>query len=176
MKPVFLTGYRGSGKSTVGRLLARRLDLDFCDLDRYLCSAQNKTVAEIVKEKGWDGFRKLESAALMEASAKYGAKAIFATGGGAVLAQANREHMLKNGVVIWLNAPLDILHARLSRRPDPANRPGLTNASLLSEIRSVLEERLPLYEQCHHQVNASVDPDGVCAQIMQILNRASQNN
>lgn len=172
VKPVFLTGYRGSGKSTIGRILSQRIPAAFCDLDQYLCSKANKTVAEIVEKDGWGAFRRLESEVLAEVCQTYGPQTVFATGGGVVLSPANRQHLLNNGTVIWLNVPAEILYARLSRKPDLALRPGFTNASPLEEITTILAQREPLYAaSCHHQVEASGNPEAVCTSILKVLGR-----
>lgn len=165
---LYLTGARGSGKTTVGRLLAAALGYGFCDLDHYLCSREGRSVSEIVAQDGWDEFRRLESAALVSAS--IGSNLVFATGGGVILAPENRIFLKASGTVIWLKASAPILNWRLSRNPLAEQRPGLTSLGALGEIEKVLAERERLYADCcTHIVNGSGDPDQVCNEIMEVL-------
>lgn len=165
---IYLTGARGSGKSTVGRLLAQSLGYGFCDLDNRLCAKAGKSVAEIVEEGGWPAFRELERATLLEASLEL--NLVFATGGGVVLDSRNREHLRGAGAVIWLDAPVEVMSARLARNPQAALRPNLTEKGLLEEISDILKERRPLYlESCHHAVDAAGEPEEVCANILRCL-------
>jgi Shikimate kinase len=152
---IFLVGPRACGKTTVGKLLAKRLGLEYCDTDLYLAEQTGRTVADIVEREGWDGFRRRESEVLREV-ARPGR--VIATGGGIVLAAANREFMRQSGSVVYLHAPCEILAERLSKNPENAQRPSLTGKSVLEEIGEVLRERGPLYKDaCHFHVAADRD-------------------
>lgn len=142
---IYLVGFRATGKSTIGRLAARELGLDFIDLDRLLCEEAGKTVEEIVSEEGWAGFRAREKDILMRTT--YMAGSIIATGGGAVLHQDIWPLLKKGSVVVWLDAEEEEIYKRLSRRANDSGRPSLTNQDLRNEIKGVLDERLPLYEK-----------------------------
>src|SRR5690606_7251568 len=99
---IFLIGMMGAGKTTVGRALADRLVRRFADTDRVLVERTGVPVATIFEIEGEEGFRRRESAVLAELAAGQGM--VIATGGGAVLAEANRETMRSHGTVIYLRA------------------------------------------------------------------------
>lgn len=170
---VFLVGGRGAGKTTVGRALAQELGRVFIDMDHFLCERAGMSVADIVATEGWRGFRARECAALREAVAGVGdagESAVIATGGGVVLDAGNRELLRERGVVVWLALPAAAAAARLEANPLAAQRPSLTDRSMLEEVREVLEARAPLYAACaHHTVDAALPPGDVCAAILRLL-------
>lgn len=137
-----LIGYRGTGKSTVGRLVADRLGRPFVDADRVLEARAGRSIAAIFADQGEAAFRDLEAAILADLTAR-GDGAILATGGGAILRDSNRAALRRFGVVVWLTADPEILAARLDRDRDA--RPALTAAGTLDEIAAVLRDRTPLY-------------------------------
>lgn len=162
MARIYLTGARGSGKSTVGKLLASQLQWSFIDLDAFLCSGEGKSIAEIVRLDGWQAFRNLEKKYLASASRED--DAIIATGGGIVLDAENRELMRACGHVFWLHATPEVLHGRLMRNPAHAQRPALTDKGMLEEINDILRQRKKLYENaCHWIINAEGDAGQICA-------------
>lgn len=171
---IYLIGPRGAGKTSVGRQLARKLGCAFKDADALICAEAGRTVAEIVDEEDWEGFRQREARVLLEASAT---PCVLATGGGAVLLEANRLHMRRSGLVFYLSAPADALHERLARNPNELQRPSLTGQGLLEEIESVLAEREPLYRAtAHHCLDASAPLPEVVASILQTLKRMRGKN
>ena len=143
---VVLIGYRGTGKSTVGRLVAERLGRAFFDADRCLEERAGKSIKAIFDEQGEAAFRQLEvevTAELMEAP-----PAVLSMGGGVVLRAENRE-AIAAGKVVWLTASPETVHDRLAA--DPAThgqRPNLTATGGYAEIRDLMEERQPLYLTC----------------------------
>ena len=148
--PIFLIGARACGKSTVGRLLAELLGIAFEDTDTRIRVASGKDVAEIVTESGWPAFRALECEALRACACP---DTVIATGGGIVLDPGNCEFMRENGVVIFLEAPVEALRARLLADPDPRLRPAFSGASAADEAARILQEREPLYRAAaHHRV------------------------
>lgn len=162
---IYLTGARGSGKTTTGRLLAARLGYGFCDLDHYLCEREGTSIESLVAKKGWAAFRRLESDVLREAAR--GANLVFATGGGIVLDGANRAFLMQSGIVAWLQAPAAVLAERLEKNPLAALRPPLTDKGLLAEIGQVLKEREDLYARsCHHAVDAQGPAEEICERII----------
>ena len=166
MPLIFLVGPRACGKTTVGRALARRLGLPFADTDHYLHSKTGSTVAQIVAAEGWPGFRQRESTALREVTDAHAHGCVVSTGGGMVLAEANRTLMRQNGMVVFLDAPVEVLAERLSRNPLNSQRPSLTGKGLVDEIAEVLKERRPLYEAAaHHIVDASRPLSSICRHI-----------
>ena len=170
---VFLIGPRGSGKTTVGRLVADSLNLPFHDTDDMLMAAVGLSIAEIVAEGGWAAFREEESRILKRALAEGAeAGAVIATGGGIVLAQENRECMRASGVVFYLSASAEHLHARLERNLDAQRRPSLTGDSPLLEISRILSEREPLYRQsAHHVLDAAAPCSRVASEIVDRVRR-----
>src|SRR5678815_5101650 len=99
---IFLIGYRGTGKTTVGRLLATELGWDFADCDDAVEASAGQSVAEIFADEGEEGFRAREAEALLELCGR--ARIVLATGGGAVLSSTNRELLRAGGFAIWLTA------------------------------------------------------------------------
>jgi 3-phosphoshikimate 1-carboxyvinyltransferase len=139
-KHIFLIGMRGSGKSTVGKALAQRLNRAFVETDELIVWNEGKSIPEIVSAHGWEHFRRLEHDALRSVVAKDAS--IIATGGGVVLKEENRN-LLQRGVVVLLDAPTEQLAARI--RHD-TNRPRLTTEqSLEQELDRVRDERGEFY-------------------------------
>jgi shikimate kinase len=137
---IFLVGLMGAGKTTVGRLLARRLKMRFIDSDHEVecrCGVKIPTIFEI---EGEAGFRIREQQAIAELTALDGI--VLATGGGAVLAEENRRRLAACGTVVYLRARPEDLYARV--RHD-RNRPLLANADPLARLRELHAERDPLY-------------------------------
>ena len=162
---IFLVGARASGKTSVGLRLAEALAYDFMDTDAWLCGKEGRTVAEIVAARGWAGFRELESAALREAGR--GPRRVVATGGGMVLAAANRAFMRAGGLVFYLAAPAEVLAARLAAAPEREQRPSLTGRPAEDEAALVLAEREKFYLETAHQVVAAEAPlEAVVADIL----------
>jgi len=137
---VYLVGMMGAGKTTVGRLLARRLKLRFLDSDHEIERRCGAAVPLIFDIEGEAGFRARESAVLAELTALEGV--VLATGGGAVLAEDNRRRLSASGAVVYLRAQPEDLYERV--RQD-RNRPLLATADPLGRLRSLYLERDPLY-------------------------------
>lgn len=138
---LYLIGMMGSGKSTVGKVLADRLSYRFFDTDTVIEQAAEQSITEIFATLGETSFRELETQVLAELSAY--TKLVIATGGGIVLQQRNWSH-LRDGLVIWLNVPLDQLYDRL--KGDTA-RPLLQGEHPEEKLKSILEQRQGLYAQ-----------------------------
>ena len=163
---LYLVGARASGKTTVGKTLANKLGLPFADTDQHLLESAGRTVDQIVEAEGWPGFRQRESAALREVTDAHKGGCVVSTGGGMVLAEANRTLMRQRGMVVFLDAPVEVLAERLSRNPLNSQRPSLTGKGLVDEIGDVLNERRPLYEAAaHHIVDASRPLSSICRHI-----------
>ena len=170
---IILLGPRGSGKSSVGRLLAQQLNVEFLDLDEEVQRRTGRRIAEIFADVGDPGFREHESDALRRALAS--GTGVIATGGGVIVREANRELLRQTHALrIFLTAPPAILWHRV--RADPhtiESRPALTRMSGEAEVSHLYSQRLPFYEQvATHTIGTSVHtPAEVVEQIMGILQR-----
>jgi shikimate kinase len=141
-----LIGYRASGKTMVGREVARRLGRPFVDLDQVLVTEAGESIAAMVTREGWAEFRRREKALVARFAAMLGQ--VLAPGGGVVLDPENVRMLRTHGVVVWLTAAAPILRERLGQDgATAANRPGLIAADPLAEVEHVLREREPLYRQ-----------------------------
>ncbi len=145
--PVFLIGYRGTGKTSVARELAARLKCDWLDADDVIEQRAGKSIAEIFGDDGEAAFRDLEAAVIEELSSRAGS--IVALGGGAVLRVSNRSAIRSAGPVVWLTASVDSIVARLAADEATASRrPNLTSTGGRTEIEKLLNQRMPLYREC----------------------------
>ena len=151
---LYLIGYRGTGKSTVGRLLAEVLGLTFVDLDQQIEAAAGTSIAGIFAAEGEAGFRDRESAALFQSTPP----SVIATGGGIVLREENRRHLKASGFVVWLQASAEAIWGRIQAdTATAARRPNLTVGGGLSEIVELLAVRQRFYEEVS---DATVPTDG----------------
>lgn len=166
MNILYLVGARASGKTTVGDTLAKKLGLPFTDTDQYMLKRIGRSVDQIVAAEGWPGFRLHESAILREVTDAHTNGGVVSTGGGVVLAEVNRTLMRQHGMVVFLDAPVEVLAERLARNPLNSQRPSLTGKGLVEELGDVLNERRSLYEgAAHHIVDASRPLETVCCHI-----------
>lgn len=141
---IVLIGYRGSGKTSVGRQLADRLGWSFVDTDTLIEVAAGRSIAQIFAEEGEPAFRQREETAI--AAAARDAQQVLSVGGGAVLRPANRAVLKAAGLCIWLTAPVETLAARIAADPQSLTaRPNLTTVGGRAEIAALLAERAPLY-------------------------------
>lgn len=140
-----LVGTRGTGKSTVGRILAERLVRPFLDADVELEEKLGRSIAAIFAEDGEPLFRDWEAQVLSELTTAHPG-AILATGGGVVLRETNRQALRAFGFVVWLWTDPTLAAARLQAdRHGLESRPALTPAGTIAELSGVLEARTPLY-------------------------------
>jgi len=149
-RKIFLIGYRATGKSSVGRELARIMGCSFLDLDNQIEAAAGATIAEIVEKNGWDHFRAMEKRALKEAIEKQGSM-VIACGGGIVLHPELMEAAKRTSVVVWLTAPIDVMKRRIASDSTSATRrPSLSGDDIEKEISEILKQREPLYRKFSH--------------------------
>lgn len=138
---IVLIGYRGTGKSTVGRLLAEQLGRTLVSTDGLISEKAQRSIPEIVEQSGWDYFRDLESTVCKEVGRRD--NVVIDTGGGAILRSDNVEHLHINGVVFWLTADIQTIANRIGQ---DIQRPSLTGSkSFVEEIEDVLRDRKPKY-------------------------------
>ena len=152
---VVLTGFMGTGKSRIGREVARCLGRPFVDMDAEIEARAGKSILCIFAEKGEAAFRSMEAALCRELGGRRGL--VIATGGGALLDPANRTAMMSNGVVICLTASAGEIHRRVSAGDVPG-RPLLDTADPLTEIERLLAVRKDAYDAIPWQVDTTVLP------------------
>ena len=133
---VYLIGMMGSGKSTIGKILAQKLNYRFFDTDVLIEGVAGKPIPSIFANEGEDYFRDLETQVLKEVSA-YRSSAIVATGGGIIQKEINRDYLSKD-FIVWLNVDVEILRKRIS---------GDENRPLAETVESLFIERYPLYSK-----------------------------
>jgi len=138
MKNIVLIGMPGCGKSAIGEILAEKIGMNFLDIDTYIESSTNLTINEIFKN-GEDGFRDLEAKVVMELSKK--TPVVISTGGGVIKRHENIINLKKNGIIIYINRPIELIVADIENevRPLLAKDP--------SKIYTLFEERGPLYKK-----------------------------
>ena len=139
---VFLIGPMGAGKSTVGKILADELGLEFLDTDREIEERTGADIAWIFDVEGEEGFRKREAAMLDELTARTGV--LVATGGGAILREENRKRLVSRGTVVYLDAPLE---QQVERTGHDRNRPLLQDGNPREILEGMHAERDPLYRE-----------------------------
>lgn len=169
---VFLTGMMGSGKSTVGRLLASELDADFVDLDVRIERLTGRSIATTLAI-GEPELRRAESRALqtlLDEPGFAGRAVVIATGGGAVIDPDNRRLMRQHGVVVHLDVDLDALADRL-QRDDASVRPLLpaSLAELRARLAELLVARRGAYRDCDATVDGRGTPTVVAARVRALL-------
>ncbi|HET7628473.1 MAG TPA: shikimate kinase [Bacillales bacterium] len=148
MNPVYLTGFMGSGKTTVGKALAAELGLPVVDTDTYIEKMTGRRIKEIFAEQGETGFRRLETQALKAVTKE---NTVITTGGGIVLSRENREFMKKRGTVVHLRCTAEEIMRRLANDQD---RPLLRGKDMES-VQRMYADRLPLYEQCDLEIDTT---------------------
>lgn len=142
---IFLTGFRATGKSTLGRLVAKQLAYRFLDTDQALTEQLGATIAQTVARHGWPFFRRAEAQLLHDLSSASGV--VIATGGGAIEHQAEWQRLRRTSLVVWLDADTATIKQRIAAdTASPAQRPALiSGAAPEDEITQLLNQRAPLY-------------------------------
>lgn len=144
---VVLIGFMGTGKTSVGRILARRLGWTFVDTDEHVERTSGLTISQIFAEQGEESFRRLETQALKELLAHR--DRVVSTGGGAVLKEENRSIMMRSGLVAALQAKESVIVERVRK---DANRP-LLQGEVEERVRTLMAARRPLYEFAPLQIH-----------------------
>jgi shikimate kinase len=153
---IALIGFRATGKSSVGEILAHTLRREFIDMDRRLITEAGRDIAEWVEQEGWGSFRKAESALL--GIVRMQKELVVATGGGIILDPENRRALSEEFFTVWLRASPQTIHERLRLDPEsPRTRPALLPLPVREEIERVLAERVPLYS---HVAHLQIDTEG----------------
>ncbi len=143
---VILTGFRATGKSSVGKTLAKRLGFDFVDTDKAIEMRQGETITEMVARGGWELFRSKEKEMLQELAVA--GNVVIAAGGGAVMHEEAWAALRKDGLCVWLTASPEVICKRLTEdSATEGQRPSLTDMGTMDEIALVLKEREELYRK-----------------------------
>ena len=153
MTRIFLTGYMGAGKTTLGRALAAEMDIPFIDLDHYIEKRHCKTIAQLFAEKGEEGFREIERRMLHEVGEFE--DVIISTGGGTPCFFDNIEYLNAQGTTVYLDVPVERLHIRLSIAK--AKRPLIKDKNdeeLMTFITEQLAKRAPHYRKAQYSFRA----------------------
>jgi len=151
-KNIVLTGFMGTGKSTVGRELARLMGMRFLELDRMIEEEVGLKIKEIFSRYGEEYFRDRESEVVKKISEREGL--VISTGGGVVLRRENMDALRKKGIIVWLKAKPETI---LKRTLSSDERPLLNVDDPEERIRELLQKRRPYYEEA----DLSVDTDGL---------------
>ena len=156
---IYLIGMMGSGKTTVGKCLARNLDYRFVDTDDIIEAIAKKPISEIFQQSGEAYFRELETKVLSELSVY--TRSVVATGGGIIQQRTNWSY-LQQGLVVWLDVDLEILKKRLAQ---DQTRP------LADKLESLLETRRPLYDQgdLRIAIESQQSPEDISVQIIEAI-------
>ena len=162
---LYLIGMMGAGKTTVGQLLANYLGYRFLDTDDIITQSAGRSINQLFAEEGEAAFRQLESDVLAQVCAY--TRLTIATGGGIVLRTDNWSY-LHHGLVVWLDVPVELLYTRLA---EDTTRPLLQDADPQGKLRSLLEERTPLYSQADLKitVRAEETPEEIAHRVMEAI-------
>ncbi|MDP8979492.1 MAG: shikimate kinase [Acidobacteriota bacterium] len=150
---IYLVGFMGSGKTTVGGGLAWELGWSFADIDEDIEAVQGISIAQIFETRGEGEFRRIEAAAIQERvrSIERGKPTVVALGGGAYVQEENASLIQENGITIWLDCPLDLLKQRIG---DSSNRPLARDPASLEELYRL---RAPLYARADFRIEITGD-------------------
>ena len=147
-----LIGYRGTGKSAVGRIVAARLRMPAIGMDAEITKRAGMPITEIVEKFGWQRFRDMESELTLELSGRE--NIVVDTGGGVIERPENVEALKKNARIFWLKASVETIVARIQ---GCSERPSLTGKSFTDEVAEVLARREPKYQEA---ATYQIDTDG----------------
>lgn len=156
---IYLVGFMGSGKTTVGRQLSRELGWTFCDLDEDIEISQKCSIAAIFETRGEAEFRRIESDALARRVrlVERGRPLVVALGGGAFVQESNCEMLENNGVTIWLDPPFNVIRRRVE---GSTHRPLARDPNKLEEL---YRTRRPFYERAGYHVRDADSPTAVAS-------------
>jgi shikimate kinase len=162
MKSIILIGYRCTGKTSVGKRLAEKLELPFYDTDPMITDRFGKSIKAWVEEKGWDSFRQEEKAVIKEIACRL--PGVISLGGGAVMDPENRELLRPMGLIVWMTADVGTILTRMKSDPHSIdNRPHLSDKDWENETREILTQRSPIYRQSS---DFSIDTEGKTVEVI----------
>jgi shikimate kinase len=161
---LYLVGFMGSGKSTVGQLVAYELGWTFVDIDQEIEAAERMSIAQIFDHRGERVFRRIESEMIHEKVrlVQRGRPMVLALGGGAFAQDAVYEFLEENGVSVWLDCPLDTVRDRIGTAD---TRPLARDPAAMAEL---FERRRDAYARADFRIDATSDPNKVCSAILEL--------
>lgn len=166
---LYLIGYRGSGKSTVGRLVSVRLGRPCVDTDDIVEQTSGCTIQQLFEAEGESAFRDRESAAIQSLAAQFDTRPmVVALGGGAILRLENQELLRTTGRCVWLDGPAELLFQRIQAdQSTQSRRPNLSSRGGFDEVVDVLSVRRPIYERLSQKTVSIVGrpPDEIATEI-----------
>lgn len=162
---IILTGFMGTGKTTLGLLLAKRVDYEFIDTDARVEEQSGQTITELFQIQGEAAFRKLESELVEELAQREGL--VIATGGGLVLNSRNVERLSKTGKIICLTASPEEILVRVAKTPNV--RPLLQEEDPQAKIIELLRQRNSVYQQFLQLSTSDQSPDELVEEILRLI-------
>jgi shikimate kinase len=169
-KSLVLVGMMGTGKSTIGKEVAKKLKIDFIDTDQLIEKEAKLTIAEIFKKDGEKYFRELEEKIFLKI--KNDKERLISVGGGAFINNSIRNKILKDYLSIWLNMDEDLIIDRIKR--NAKKRPMLDQDNIEKSIINLKKTRDPIYKLADHEINCSLNSKSKV--IEQIINIYEKNN
>ena len=178
---IFLSGFMGAGKSTIGKVLAEKMDQRFMDLDLFIEHEEGTSIPEIFEHEGEEAFRKAERSAILKAIRNF--RGVVALGGGSLQNQHMVDHIKLNGLLVFIETPFSVILERITKN---AQRPLLLDDGgdpksrdvLETELKELYQQRMPLYEQAVIQVDTSKfdDVEGISDKLIRkIKNHVSHH-
>jgi shikimate kinase len=172
MKNIVLTGFMGTGKSEVGKLLAKQLGFAFIDADAEIEKITGMTISDIFSSRGEPAFREIESEVILSLAGNE--KAVISTGGGAVLRQVNMDNLRKKGVIVCLEASAETIFKRTAGNDD---RPLLKTDDRLAKIKEMLAARRPFYERADIMIDTECkSPMEISGEIIEEMRSYEKSN
>jgi shikimate kinase len=166
MNSIFLVGFMGAGKTTVGSILAKKMNFSFYDTDQMIVEEESKEIVDIFQADGEEYFRDLESKKLLNIETS--SSTVFSTGGGIVLRKENRE-VLNRNFTIYLKAPYDVIFSRIK---EDRSRPLLNTEDPYNTGLKIFESRRELYDSFQFSVETdSISPDLVADKICDLYKK-----
>jgi shikimate kinase len=165
MKAIYLVGFMGSGKTTIGAELANRLQLPVVDTDHYVEQQTGRTIADIFAEEGEETFRLLETTSLTQLPTS---DVVITTGGGLFMKKENRHWMKESGMVIYLYCDIAEIWSRLQ---NDQTRPLLQHQNM-EKAKELYEARQPFYQMAHIQIDTTGKSiDEICSEILLLVKK-----
>ena len=173
---VVLIGYRCTGKTQTGKIIAKALNFKFIDTDNLIEKEAKKNISKIVADDGWEKFRELEKKEIRDVSNHN--NIVISVGGGAIEENENTENLKKNSIIFWLIAEPEVILKRMQKDPKSATmRPNLTaQKDMLLEIKTILAEREAKYESASdYKIDTSnISKQQVAQKIINTINKLKE--